>query len=75
MFAQVMLHGRQWGTPGSPVALVTRFEWVLAGSTNSHADDDIMTHHAALVTGDELLYHFWKIEEPTQERSPTYDCH
>ena len=35
IFADVLLQGRRTGPPGSPVALETKFGWVLSGSTGS----------------------------------------
>lgn len=35
VFVVVILHGRQSGPPGTPIAFETRFRWVLAGSTKS----------------------------------------
>ena len=63
-FAEVMLHGRRLGSPGSPVAFQTQFGWVLAGSTSSCAPTQVIaTHHGTLLTGDDLLRRFWEIEE------------
>ena len=35
VYANVLLHGRRNGPPGSPVAFETKFDWVLAGRANS----------------------------------------
>ena len=55
-FAEVILHGRRCGMPGSPVALETQFGQVLAGSTSSGTPVPVVTtHHATFLSGDELL--------------------
>lgn len=35
VFSDVLLHGRQFGSPGTPSAFETRFGWVLAGAIGS----------------------------------------
>ena len=57
-FAEVMLHDRRLGSPGSPVAFKTLPKRVLAAP-----DQVITTHHATLLTGDDLFRRFWEIEE------------
>ena len=64
VFAEVVLHGRRCGIPGSPVAFETQFGWVLAGSTNSCAPAQVVaTHHTTLLSGDDLLRRFWEVEK------------
>lgn len=64
VFLQVLLQGRRFGPPGSPVALETKLGWVLAGGSTSRCrDDKIATHHASLDTGDDILQRFWELEE------------
>ena len=64
MFVNVLLHGRWFGPPGSPVAFETEFGWVLAGETESCIPaNHIITYHTSLVSGDDILWKFWKIEE------------
>lgn len=64
VFADVVRHDRRLGSPGSPVAFDTKFGWVLAGSTSSCTPVHmVVTHHTALLTGDDLLRRFWEIEE------------
>ena len=59
-----LLHGRRTGLPGSPNAFETRFGWVLASSVESQGHpQQVATHHASLITGDDLLRKFWEIEE------------
>ena len=68
IFAEVLLHGRRCGIPGSPVALETQFGWVLAGSTSSGSTSQLVTsHHTTLLSGDDLLRRFWDVEEPAAE--------
>ena len=62
IFAQVVLHGRRIGPPGSPVAFQTEFGWVLAGETNSHVPELMTAHHVSVETGDDILRKFWEIE-------------
>ena len=70
IFVEVMLHGRRCGIPGSPVAFETQFGWVLAGSTGFGAPAQVATtHHAMLLTGDDLLRSFWEVE-----RIPAMEC-
>ncbi len=71
VFVQVVLHGRRFGPPGSPIALETCFGWVFAGGTSPPLVEDIVAHHTSIVTGDELLHRFWNIEETTSECAPT----
>ena len=64
IFAEVVLHGRRLGLPGSPIAFETHFGWVVAGGTDSCVTTQVVTsHHAAFLTGDDLLRRFWEIEE------------
>ena len=64
VFAEVVLHGRRCGIPGSPVAFETQFGWVLAGSTNSCVPAQVVaTHHTTLLSGDDLLRRFWEVEK------------
>ena len=64
VFAEVMLHGRRMGPPGSPIAFETKFGWVLAGNTDACAPaHHVVTHHASLFTGDDILRKFWELEE------------
>ena len=64
IFAEVVLQGRRIGSSGSPIAFETHFGWVLAGNTNSCSSTPVIAaHHVAFLTGDDLLRHFWEIEE------------
>lgn len=50
--------------PGSPTSIPTSFGWVLVSLVESQGDPcQIATHHASLITGDDLLCKFWKVEE------------
>ena len=62
IFAQVVLHGRRIGPPGSPTAFQTEFGWVLAGESSYHTPEHIISHHVSLDTGDDILRQFWEIE-------------
>jgi len=70
VFADVMLHGRRHGPPGSPIAFETKFGWVLAGNTAACASaTDVTTHHVSLLTGDDILRKFWELEEQPRSDS------
>ena len=70
----VLRHGQQFGPPGSPVALQTKFKWVLAGNTDPPVTSNlaIVTHLTSVMTGDdELMKKFWELEEvPMNELNP-----
>ena len=54
VYADILLHGRQSGNPGSPVAFETIFGWVLSGRTNSVASQFCVTsHHVSAIVGDD----------------------
>ena len=59
------LHGRP------PVAFETKFGWVLAGRTNTSipSHQGITSHHVAVVSDDDLLHKYWKIEGNTKDAS------
>ena len=67
VFVDVLLHGRRNGPPGSPVAIETKFGWVLSGSTDPTTD--LVNLHVTTFTstvlgdGDDILRNFWEIEE------------
>ena len=68
IFADVLLQGRRTGPPGSPVALETKFGWVLSGSTRSTNSPDQInlqatTFHVSAISGDDILRKFWEVEE------------
>ena len=49
VFIAVLLHGWKTGSPGSPVAFETHFEWVLAGGTDACAPTTwVATYHACM---------------------------
>ena len=64
IYTDVLLHGRQCGPPGSPVAFETIFGWVLAGRTHFNPTSHIATHHVSTtLNDDDVLHRFWEIEE------------
>ena len=70
VFTAALLHGRQVGPPGTPVAFETVFGWVLAGSTDQSTSGPVITSHHAFVTADDdLLRRFWEIEENTKHET------
>ena len=70
VFADVMLHGRRHGPPGSPIAFETRFGWVLAGTVGDCISaHHVAVHHVCTLTGDDILKKFWELEEkPTSSQ-------
>ena len=64
VFSDVLLHGRRSGPPGSPTAIETCFGWVLAGAVDcDRPHTRIVSHHASVLSGDDLLRKFWEVEE------------
>ena len=57
VFVNVLLHGRWFGPPGSPVVFETEFGWVLAGGTETCAPTD------HIISADDVLHKFWEIKE------------
>ena len=73
IFVEALMHGRRAGPSGTPMAFETLFGWVLAGKTNTHPQDcHIASHHASLISGDDLLRKFWEIEENPKNNSPLF---
>ena len=69
VFVEVLLQGRRIGPAGSPVALETKFGWVLAGSLDAPLPTHTITSHHVTITGDEVLQKFWEIEEQPNKSS------
>ncbi len=69
IYADVLLHGRRNGAPGSPTAFETRFGWVLAGktTTSSSLSRTAATHHITVASGDDILRQFWEIDETPRD--------
>ena len=65
VYVESLLHGRQSGSPGSPVAFETIFGWVLPGRTNAVTPShfSVATHHVSVNLNDDILNKFWEIEE------------
>lgn len=64
VFSNVLLQGRRFGPSDSPVVFETLFGWVLAERTgHQEISHDVVSHHIAVVTGDDLLRKFWEIEK------------
>lgn len=72
IYVQVMCHGRREGPPGSPLAFQTELGWVLAGNVFNNNDSHarVVTHHASVQSGDDLLRKFWEIEESPATMTP-----
>ena len=71
VYADVLLHGRRNGPPGSPTAFETKFGWILAGGAGTFTSPPrtVASHHIAVTSGDDILHRFWEIEE-----NPRDDC-
>ena len=68
VFSRVVLHGQQFGPPGSPSAFETQFDWVLSGAVcTEYHHSSITLYHALCLSGDELLHKFWEMEEGSLE--------
>lgn len=68
VFVGALLQGRRAGPPGSPIALETKFGWVLAGGTEPHSlTTELVSHYVSLLSGDDLLRRFWEVEEAPPE--------
>ena len=64
IFAAVLLDGLCMDHPGSPVALETELGWVLAGGTDvPKVEDNVVSHHNTLLSGDDILRKFREFEE------------
>ena len=65
IFIASLLHGWRVGPRvGSPTAFETKFGWVPAGLVESQGrPPQVATHHASLISGDDLRRKFWEIEE------------
>ena len=71
IYADVLLHGRRYGPPGTPTAFETQFGWVLTGRTNTHSVSllSVASRHSTVTSGDEILRIFWEIEENPKDFS------
>ena len=64
VFCSALLQGRRFGPPGSPSVFETSFGWVIAGGVHSgRPSTRLVSHHASVLTGDDLLRKFWEVEE------------
>ena len=71
-YVQVMHHGWREGPPGSPLAFQTELGGVLAGNVLNDSDSHahVVSHHASVQSGDELLCKFREIEESPATMTP-----
>ena len=73
VFVDVLRHGRRSSPPGSPAALETDFGWVLCGGSTSSSDSvthvSVTSLHSFVTSGDDILRHFWEIEEAPPDQS------
>ena len=63
IFVAALLNGRRHSPPGLPTALETMFGWVLAGNAASLSSINLVSHHATLLSSDDLIRKFWEVEE------------
>lgn len=75
VFVETLLHGRRVGPPGCPMAIETEFGWVLAGAAGNPQPTDLLSCHASLQSGDDLLRKFWEVEEPPPKGPGTNPFH
>ena len=73
VFIRILLNGWRCGPPGSPTALQTEFDWVLAGvGTSCSTANYIISNHVSVLTGDDLLRKFWEIEDGPGQSSMVF---
>ena len=65
VFVEVLLHGRRVGPPHTPVAIETKFGWIIAGAADTEGLVDVVSHHT-ITDPDDMLKRFWKIKELRQ---------
>ncbi len=88
VFSNSLLHGRRFGSPGSPIAMETCFGWVLCGAVDSSLQppSQFVSNHASVLSTDDLLRKFWEVERivtdgpaisPEEKRVVTHfhECH
>ena len=63
IFVKVMLHGRQVGPSGFPIALEMEFGWVILTVLTLVLLLITLPPITPLITGDKLLLKFWEIDE------------
>ena len=61
VFIEVLLHSQRVGQPNSPIAIDTKFGWIIAGATNTK--NTVVSCHT-IPMSDDILKTFWEIEEP-----------
>ena len=59
-FGRVLFHGRRSGEYRSPTAIKST---VLTGAVGTGSQAQVVSHHASLLCGDELLCKFWEVED------------
>ena len=69
IFVEVIRHCWWIGPHNTPTALNTNFGWVLARNTGAQTDTMLVSTHLTSVvtgmTGDDLLWQLWEVEEKT----------
>ena len=70
VFVSILCNGRRSGPAGSPVAIETKFGWVVCGGSNSPLK--VTSCHASVLGSDDILRKFWELEQaPTPSMSLT----
>ena len=70
IFVSILCNGRRSGPAGSPVAIETKFGWVVCGGSNSPLK--VTSYHASVLGSDDILRKFWELEQaPTPSMSLT----
>ena len=68
IYANILLHGRRNGPPGSPVAFETKFGWIHARKTNtSHLSYcSVTSYYVSVASSDDFCTSSGKLKEKTQ---------
>ncbi len=71
VFADVLLHGRRTGSPGTPTAFETVFGWVLSGKIDGiQPNTHIATLHVMAESRNDILHKFWELKEHPNSNPP-----
>ena len=64
----VLLHGRRVGPTNTPVAIETKFGWIIAGTVDTVNSTEVVSNHTTTMSED-ISKRFWEIEEIHQADS------
>ena len=73
IFSSALLQGRRHGGSNLPIALETCFGWVVTGNVQGNHPQRIISHHASILSDNELLQRFWELEENNPQQYMTPD--